>query len=107
MMKLGVVISTNDPETAWNALRYANYALGQGDMVNVFLLGKGVECERLDTEKFLLSVEMNKILAQGGNIRACGTCLKLRGTEDAGECDFSTMADLHAMVVGVDRLLTF
>ena len=32
-MKIGVVISTNDAETCWNALRYANFALSQKDEV--------------------------------------------------------------------------
>jgi hypothetical protein len=31
-MKLGLVISGCDPETVWNALRLANFALGQGDV---------------------------------------------------------------------------
>ena len=28
-MKIGIVISTNDVETCWNALRYANFCLTQ------------------------------------------------------------------------------
>jgi hypothetical protein len=27
-MKLGIIINTDDPETAWNALRLGNTALG-------------------------------------------------------------------------------
>ncbi len=106
-MKIGIVISSNDPETAWNALRLGVHALGQGDLVNVFLLGKGVECQTLDTSRFDVTGEMHKVLEHGGHIRACGTCLKLRGSEDAGVCDFSTMADLHQLVGDSDRLLTF
>lgn len=106
-MKLGIVISSNNPETAWNALRLGVYALGKGDAVSVFLLGRGVECETLDTTHFAVTGEMRKILEHGGHIRACGTCLKLRGTEDAGVCDFSTMADLHQLVSDSDKVLTF
>ena len=40
-MRLGIVISTTEPETVFNALRLGNYAAGQGDAVRVFLLGKG------------------------------------------------------------------
>lgn len=29
-MKLGIIIETNDPEKAWNALRFANTALKAG-----------------------------------------------------------------------------
>ena len=41
-MKIGVVISSNGAETCWNALRYANFALGQKDEVKIFFMGKGV-----------------------------------------------------------------
>lgn len=36
-MKLGIVINTNDSETAWNAFRLGNFALAKGDAVRVFL----------------------------------------------------------------------
>ncbi len=42
-MKLGIIVNTNDPETAWNALRMANETLGTGNKVSMFLLGSGVE----------------------------------------------------------------
>lgn len=40
-MKLGICIYTNDPESIWNAFRFANYSIKQfQDEVRVFLLGK-------------------------------------------------------------------
>lgn len=42
-MKLGIILNTNNPETAWNALRLGNEALSSGNTVGVFLLGSGVE----------------------------------------------------------------
>ena len=39
-MKIGIIISSNDVETSWNALRYGNFALGQDDEVKVFFHGK-------------------------------------------------------------------
>jgi hypothetical protein len=42
-MRIGVVISSNDAETSWNALRYANFCLNQKDNVKIFFMGKGVE----------------------------------------------------------------
>jgi len=30
-MKIGVILSSNDAETCWNALGYANFCLGQKD----------------------------------------------------------------------------
>lgn len=35
-MKLGVIVYSNDPETAWNAFRFGNYALKADDEVNAF-----------------------------------------------------------------------
>ena len=51
-MKLGVIISSNDVETCWNAIRYANFALGQKDKVKIFFMGKGVKYHNISTDKF-------------------------------------------------------
>ena len=51
-MKLGIVVYSGDSEAVWNAFRFGNFALAMGDEVKVFLLGKGVESESLDTDKF-------------------------------------------------------
>lgn len=39
-MEIGIIISTNDIETCWNALRYANFSLSQKDEVKIFFMGK-------------------------------------------------------------------
>jgi len=57
-MKIGIVIYSNDPETVWNAFRFANFALKEKDEVKVFLLGKGVESECIDTDKFKVTEQM-------------------------------------------------
>ncbi len=106
-MKLGIIISSNDPETVWNAFRLGNFALGQGDTVNVFLLGKGVEAESLDTKHFTVTQAMQELVDRGGKIDACGTCLKLRNTEAGNVCAFSTMQDLYRLTRESDRVLTF
>jgi len=51
-MKIGIIIYSDDAETVWNAFRFGNFSLKVGDMAKVFLMGKGVECESLDTDKF-------------------------------------------------------
>ncbi len=48
-MKTGIIIYSNDPETVWNAFRFGNFSLKAGDTVKVFLTGRGVEAESLDT----------------------------------------------------------
>jgi uncharacterized protein involved in oxidation of intracellular sulfur len=107
-MKLGICISTNDAETAWNALRLGNYAIKHSqDEVQVFLLGKGVEAESLDTDQFRVTEQMAALTAAGGKIMACGTCLKLRQSEGSEICPLSKMQDLYQMVAGCDKVLTF
>lgn len=106
-MKLGMVIYSDDVETVWNAFRLGAFALKQGDEVSVFLLAKGVECQSLNTPQFNVAALMDEFAAAGGKILACGTCLKLRHTEDAGVCDISTMADLYSLVRDSDKVLTF
>ena len=77
-MKIGVIISSNDAETSWNALRYANFFLWQKDEVKVFLTGKGVEYQNISTEKFNTIEQAEKLLQAGGKILAFGTCIKSR-----------------------------
>lgn len=106
-MKLGIVISSNDPETVWNALRLGNFALGRGDAVRVFLLGKGVEAESLEDERFPVSAAMEELVERGGSIDACGTCLKVRNASGGKTCALSTMQDLYELARDSDRVLTF
>ncbi len=51
-MKILFIISTNDGETIYNAMRLANVGVKKGDDVGVFMLGKGVLFEQSGTEQF-------------------------------------------------------
>lgn len=106
-MKLGIIIDSADAETVWNAFRFANVALKKGDIVGVFLLGKGVECEAIDTENFKVTEQMRQFREAGGKIFACGTCLKLRQSHGSELCPLSTMNDLYAFVLESDKVVTF
>jgi uncharacterized protein involved in oxidation of intracellular sulfur len=106
-MKLGIILYSADAETAWNAFRFGNYALKRGDATGVFLLGKGVECESLDTEKFKVTEQMRHFVDAGGKIFACGTCLKVRRSQGSDLCPLSTMEDLHNLVRESDKVVTF
>ena len=79
----------------------------QGDVVRVFLLAKGVECESLHTEQFPVKDQMQAFVDLGGTILACGTCLKLRSSEGTELCPLSTLQDLYEMVRDSDRVLSF
>ncbi|MBI2422963.1 MAG: DsrE family protein [Candidatus Hydrogenedentes bacterium] len=106
-MKLGLVISTTDGETVFNALRLANYSAGEGDQVKVFLLGKGVELEEIRDPRFDVRGQAASLVDSGGEILACGTCLKLRSSQASDLCPMSTMKDLYALIRESDRLLAF
>lgn len=106
-MQLGIVIHSTDAETVWNAFRLAVFSLGKGEKVKVFLLAKGVEAEKLETDKFKVREQMQAFADAGGDILACGTCLTLRHEEGSELCPLSTMEDLYEIVRDSDRLLTF
>ncbi len=106
-MKIGIIIASNDAETCWNALRYANYALGQKDEIKVFFMGKGVEYQKISSEKFNTIEQADKLLKSGGKIYACGTCLKSREQEGTEMCPISTLKDMYEIVKESDRVITF
>lgn len=54
------VVTTNDPETAYNAMRLAHTGVGKGDEVSVFMLGKGVLFEQASTEEFDVMGQVNQ-----------------------------------------------
>lgn len=105
--KIGIVISSNDPETVWNAFRLANYSVEQGDTVSVFLLGKGVEAPAIVNKDFDVNTMMETFSSTGGKIFACGTCLKSRNTEGSKLCPVSTLADLYVIIKSNEIVLTF
>jgi uncharacterized protein involved in oxidation of intracellular sulfur len=106
-MKMGLVLTTTDPETVYNAFRLANYSVDKGDTVSVFLLGKGVELEQIEDAKFDVQAQARAFLEKKGRILACGTCLKIRNSGGSELCPVSTMKDLYELVRDSDRVLTF
>ena len=46
------IISSDDDETIYNAMRLANVAVKKGDDVSVFMLGKGVLFEQSSSNQF-------------------------------------------------------
>lgn len=106
-MKLGIIISTNDAETCWNALRFANFSLGQKDEVKVFLISKGVGYQQVSTEDFNTVEQSEKFLKSGGKLYACGTCIKFRNQEESEMCPISTMKDLYEIVRESDKVMAF
>ncbi len=105
-MKLGLIVNTSDPETAWNALRLGNEALSTGNKVSIFLLGVGVEIENIKDRTFDVAGVLKKFLNSSGRLLACGTCLKFRHQETS-ICPISTMSELVEMISDSDKVVTF
>lgn len=106
-MKLAMVISQASPEVVFNAFRLANFSRKEGDEVNVFLLAEGVELDGINNPKFDVRGQAESFLRAGGQILACGTCLKLRNSQGSELCPLSTMKDLHSLIRDADRVVTF
>jgi sulfur relay (sulfurtransferase) complex TusBCD TusD component (DsrE family) len=106
-MNIGIIISSNDRETVWNAFRYGNFARKEGENIKVFLIGKGVEAESLDSDAFAVTQQMKDLVKAGGRIFACGTCLKLRNTSPTEVCPLAGLKDMHAIIKESDRVVTF
>jgi len=87
-MRIGIIVYSTDSEIVWNAFRLGVFALKQGDQIKVFLLAKGVDCEKLSTKQFNVTEQMQSFVDNGGKILACGSCLKLRrsGERNSAPC---------------------
>jgi uncharacterized protein involved in oxidation of intracellular sulfur len=104
---IGIVITSNDPETVWNAFRLANYSVEQGDTVSVFLLGKGVESPTIVSKDFDVKQMMETFSNSSRKLFACGTCLKLRNTEGSKLCPVSSLSELYVIIKQSEIVLTF
>src|SRR4030043_1155914 len=104
-MKLGIIINTNNPETAWNALRLGNTALTEGHRVKVFLLGSGVEIDTITDERYNVA-DLIKIFTKSSSLLGCGPCMRLRRREP-GTILNSTLDELVQIIVDSDKVVTF
>jgi uncharacterized protein involved in oxidation of intracellular sulfur len=106
-MKLAIIITTDEAEAVFNAMRLGNYAANEGDDVGVFLVGKGVELDRIEDDRFDIRAQAEDFLRKSGRILACGTCLKLRESGGSDLCPMSTMKDLYELIRDADRVVSF
>ena len=104
---IGLVIYSDDTETVWNAMRLANFSKNQGDTVNIFLLGKGVELENLIQSSKDIDEQVELFLEGGGSILGCGTCLKSRKNDEPQICKLSTLKDLYMLIRENTIVLSF
>ena len=82
-----VLIVINDApygtEKAYNALRLSIALQSRGNKVDVFLMADAVYCglPRQETPQgyYNISEMLGRVLAKGGRVAACGSCMKARG----------------------------
>ncbi len=106
-MKIGIVLSTNDPEEVWNAFRFGNVALNANHDVRVFLVNKGVEAEDIKSETFPVREQLQSFVENKGELLACGTCMKNRQKVESNFCPIATMKDLLDIVEWSDGLVSY
>ncbi|OAQ21626.1 DsrE family protein [Thermosulfurimonas dismutans] len=102
-----IVISTKEKETAWNALRVADFALKQGAKVSVFLLGEGVKASVIEDETFNVKKALEHFVKEGGKVYACRACLKIHHLKPTETCPVGTRKILYDLISQADRILTF
>jgi uncharacterized protein involved in oxidation of intracellular sulfur len=106
-VKFGIIINSDDPETVWNAFRFGLKPLTKGDEVRVFLTGRGVVAESLDTEQFPVTQMMKDFQDMGGEVLCCGSCAeKVRGITPQ-HCPIGGMNEMYEIVAESDKVLTF
>jgi uncharacterized protein involved in oxidation of intracellular sulfur len=108
-MKIGILISTNDPETLWNAFRFANLCLNTDvtNEVSIFLNAKAVAYEEADSKQFNIKELAKAFVLSDGKLLACGKCLGFRGLEENEFCRKGSQKELYEMVTTSDKLLCF
>ena len=107
---LGVIIFSDDVETAWNAIRLANYSQAQGDMVVIFVTGKGLDAFMLtqdEAEMYHIQSLSREFIVGGGAIYICATCAKVRGTDDVRYCTITSIADMYQIIKRSKKVISF
>jgi len=103
-------------ERPWNALRLALTSISAAtkSKVNVFLIGDAVSIAKKGQSPpegyYNLEKMLTDFIAKGGNVRACGTCLRARGLsrEDlVGGVEAGTMTGLANWIEESRAVLSF
>ncbi len=105
--KWTIVITSQDAEKTWNAMRLALFAQKQGKQVSVFFLGAGVNYSKISTAKFDINDLVEEFVESGGQVHACGLCLRLHSVKPSTTCPVGTMKMLFTLVDQAQKVLTF
>jgi len=59
-MNVLFIITSDDTETVYNAMRLANVGVEKGDDISVFMLGKGVCFEQCKSDEYDVMGQINR-----------------------------------------------
>lgn len=104
---MGIVISSGDAETVWNALRLGIAAQSKGDSVVIFVISKAVDVFIKDTSAFDIPKTSEQFVSKGGYILTCATCAKMRHTENVQMCTITSIFDLYEIVKQSKKVVSF
>ena len=110
----------NDPpygtERTYNGLRLANNVFKKNESaeVTVFLMGDAVSAAKAGQQTpngyYNLERMLKALIARGGKLLSCGTCMDARGMQEQelleGSCR-STLDELTELTLVADKLLVF
>lgn len=103
-----------DGDTTWNALRLAATLQSQYVAVRVFVMNDATDLVRQgatpEGAEFDLQGMLRGLLARGGRVKVCTTCVTRCGMHSGDvmpEVVMATMGDLATWVVESDRAVTF
>lgn len=116
-MSLLLVIS-NPPydgtDVAWNALRLADTALGEGLDVRMFLMNDAVDlahpASRPAGSEFDLTQMLGDLIGKGAAVRLCKTCLTrcgIGGGDTIPDAQIAGMKDLVQWITDSDKVVSF
>lgn len=113
-----ILMILNDPpygtERSYNGLRLANALAKAGQAVTVFLMADAVACAKAGqkTPEGFYNIErmLGRLMAAGGKVLMCGTCMDARGLEAAhllAGAERSTMDALAEATIAAEKVLVF
>ncbi|MDL2313725.1 DsrE family protein [Desulfovibrio sp. OttesenSCG-928-C14] len=106
-MNILLMINTNDPEIKWNAVRFGTVLLEEDHEVTIFLNGPGATLYEGDSEIFPIRALTKTFCLSEGVLLACGKCMDLHGVSEDEYIKRSNMKELHAALMGADKIVSY
>lgn len=69
-MHVLLILNSKDPELKWNAVRFGNFLLNEGEDVSIFLNGPGTSLYEGDSEQFPLKEQVKMFVLSDGALHA-------------------------------------